>query len=246
VPAGGERPEVGQCLETVRATLVDCARPHDAEVLSVVQLPDTVPTTVPSSLPDERTMTSIALPICRSAMGEYLGSQDADATNIMAWAFWPNDQGWSRGDRWLLCTLAEVGPNGQPRTRTGSLRGALTGNGVYGFQVCSLGSPSQDAEIQKTACDTPHLGEALPGVINLGRSIDPLPAADTINDIAGRECGARLTDYLGAPNPAVRPAWRIPNADSWQRGYTNIVCYAEPAQPVSVRLRGLGSAPLPS
>jgi Septum formation len=238
----GQRPVPGQCFDTARATLVDCVRPHDAEVLSVRQLPGGLPSTRPS----DEVMNTVAMPACRAGMAEYLGSGDADATNIVAWAFWPDDAGWAKGERWLLCALAEVGTNDRPTRRTGSLRGALTGSGVYQFQICSLGSPTRDDQIQKTACDTPHLGEALPGVINVGTSADPIPEPNTLNAIGQQQCGQRLADYLGAPaNPQVRAAWRIPNPESWARGYTTIVCYAEPTQPVSVRLRGLGTAPLP-
>lgn len=241
--AGGQRAEVGQCLDTARATVVNCVRPHDAEVIKVSQLPGDLPQT----LPDEATITGIALPICRAEMTGYLGSPDSDATNVMAWALWPTEQGWAGGERWLLCTLAEVGSGDEPKMRTGSLRGALAGDGIYRFQTCSAGSPSKDEQLRKTPCHNEHLGEALPGVISVGGPADALPQPDTINEIAQRECGSRLSTYLGTvTNPEVRPAWRIPNADAWARGYTNVVCYAEPVRAVTVRLRDLGASPLPT
>jgi hypothetical protein len=238
----GRQAVVGQCLDTARATIVDCVRPHDAEVISIGRLPENPPAPVT----DEPAITAFSLPICRAALAGYLGSPDADATNVLAWALWPSEQGWAKGERWLLCTVAEVGAGDQPKMRTGSLRGALAGDGIYQFQTCSLGSPSRDSQLNKTACDNEHLGEALPGVIGVGAATDPMPAPDTINALAQRQCGERLAAYLGAPaNPEVRPAWRIPNPQSWTSGYTNIVCYAEPIRPVTVRLRALGAAPLP-
>ena len=241
--AGGLRAETGQCLDTSRATVVNCVRPHDAEVIKV----DRLPADLPPTLPDEPTITGIAMPVCRAGMTGYLGSTDADATNLMAWALWPTEQGWTNGERWLLCTVAEVGSGDAPRMRTGSLRGALAGDGFYRFQTCSAGSPSKDEQLRKTPCHNEHLGEALPGVISVGGPADALPQPDTINEIAQRECGSRLVPYLGTVvNLEVRPAWRIPNSDAWARGYTNVVCYAEPVRTVTVRLRDLGASPLPT
>jgi hypothetical protein len=108
-----------------------------------------------------------------------------------------------------------------------------------------VSSPAKDARIRRGPCDAPHLGEALPGVISLGKPGDPMPPTDTINRIAQQRCPVMLTEYLSASTPEVLPAWRIPNSESWARGYTNLVCYAEAVRPVKVRLRKLGQATLP-
>lgn len=235
---GEHPPSPGQCLDTGNAMVVDCGDPHDAEVINAGKLAAT-------SMPDEATAATMTMPICRARLVEYLGSPDVDATNLVAMPLWPNDQQWAKGERWLLCTVAEVGPDEKPVQRTGSLEGVLQNADNFRFQTCSVSSPSRDARIRRGACDEPHVGEALPGVISLGKSGDPMPPTDSINTIAQRRCPGVLAKYLGASTQEVLPAWRIPNSESWARGYTNLVCYAEAVRPVQVRLRNLGPARLP-
>ncbi|TCO64761.1 putative regulator of septum formation [Actinocrispum wychmicini] len=232
-------PSPGQCLDTGHAAVVACTEPHDAEVINVGKLTAT-------SMPDETTASTMTMPVCRDHMTDYLGGPDADSTNLVAMPLWPNDEEWRQGQRWLLCTVAEVGMDEKPLTRTGSLEGALRGGDQLRFQTCSVSSPSRDARLQRGRCDAPHLGEALPGVIRLGDSAGPMPSSDAVTKLAQQRCPVILRRYLGGQTQEVLPAWRVPNAESWSRGYTNIVCYAEAIRPVSVRLRNLGPLKLPS
>lgn len=235
---GENPPAPGQCLDTGNAVVVDCGDPHDAEVISSGKLAAT-------TMPDEATAATMTMPICRAKLAEYLGGPDADATNLVAMPLWPNEQQWAKGERWLLCTVAEVGADEKPVQRTGSLEGALQNADSLRFQTCAVSSPSRDAKIRRGPCDEPHLGEALPGVISLGKPGDPMPPTEVINRIAQERCPGVLAGYLGASTQEVLPAWRLPNAESWARGYTNLVCYAEAVRPVRVRLRNLGQAVLP-
>jgi hypothetical protein len=232
-------PAPGQCLDTAHAAVIPCAEPHDAEVISVGKLTAT-------SMPDEATAGSMTMPVCRDKLTDYLGGPNADATNLVAMPLWPNDQQWKQGERWLLCTAAEVGMDEKPLARTGSLAGVLRTGDQYRFQTCSVSSPSRDPRLLRGPCDGPHLGEALPDVISLGSAANPMPASDTINKLAQQKCPVLLRTYLGGQTQEVLPAWRVPNSESWSRGYTNIVCYAEAVRPVRVRLRNLGQAKLPS
>jgi hypothetical protein len=83
-------------------------------------------------------------------------------------------------------------------------------------------------------------------VISLGKPGSPMPGTDAMNKIAGEKCPGLVTKYLGGDSKEVSAAWRLPNAESWARGYTNLVCYAEASRPVRVRLRNLGQGSLPS
>jgi predicted kinase len=231
-------PKAGQCLDTGNAVVVDCGAPHDAEVINSGKLAAT-------TMPDEATAATMTMPLCRDKLAEYLGGPDADATNLVAMPLWPNQQQWADGERWLLCTVAEVGADEKPVRRTGSLEGALNSNDNTRFQACTASSPSREAKIRRAPCDEPHLGEALPTVISLGKAGEPMPPTETINRIAQERCPGMLSQYVGADNKEVLPAWRLPNAESWARGYTNLVCYAEAVRPVRVRLRNLGPATLP-
>jgi hypothetical protein len=74
-----------------------------------------------------------------------------------------------------------------------------------------------------------------------------MPSSESINKLALLHCPAVLRKYINGQSQEVLPAWRVPNSESWSRGYTNIVCYAEAIRPVKVRLRNLGDkATLPS
>jgi len=232
-------PSPGQCLDTVHSTVITCAEPHDAEVISVGKLTAT-------SMPDEATAGTMTMPVCRDKLNDYLGGPDADATNLVAMPLWPNDQEWKRGERWLLCTAAEVGMDEKPLVRTGSLAGVLRAGDQLRFQTCSVTSPSRDSQLRRGPCDAPHLGEALAGVISLGSATSPMPSSDTVNKLAQQKCPELLRTYLGGQSREVLPAWRGPNSESWSRGYTNVVCYAEAIRPVPVRLRNLGIGKLPA
>jgi hypothetical protein len=221
-----------------KATVLDCGQSHDAEVINVGKLTST-------TMPDESTAATMTMPLCRQRLAEYLGGSDVDATNLVALPLWPNDQQWAKGERWLLCTVAEIGADEKPMFRTGSLEGVLRTQDKFRYQTCSVSSPSREVRIQRGPCDAPHLGEALPGVINIGKPGDPMPPTDVINTAAQQRCPVLLNEYLGGKSAEVLPAWRIPNAEAWARGYTNIVCYAEAVRPVRVRLRNLGGAGLP-
>jgi hypothetical protein len=229
----------GQCLDTSRAAVINCNQPHEAEVISIGKLTAT-------TMPNESAATTMTVPICRERLAEYLGGPDADATNLVAMPFWPNDKQWANGERWLLCTVTEVGADENPAPRTGSLEGALQSSDKFRFQTCSVSSPSREPRIRRGPCDAAHLGEAIPGVISIGERGSTMPSTEAINKLAQQRCPGVLTSYLGGQTQDVLPAWRIPNPESWARGYTNIVCYAEAVRPVRVRLRNLGNAPLPS
>jgi hypothetical protein len=235
---GEHPPSPGQCLDTGRAAVIDCGQTHDAEVMSVGKVTST-------SMPDEAGAATLTMPICRERLTEYLGGPDADATNLVAMPLWPNDQQWKAGQRWLLCTVAEVGPDENPVMRAGSLEGAFRSTDQFRFQTCSVSSPSRDARLRRGPCDRAHVGEALPGVIGIARPGSPMPSTESINALALQKCPGLLKSYLNGPSQEVLPAWRIPNSESWARGYTNIVCYAEAVRPVRVRLRNLGPLKLP-
>lgn len=228
-------PKPGQCLDTGNASVVGCAQPHDAEVVNTGKLTGT-------TMPSETTAATLAVPQCRESLAEYLGGPDMDATNLVAMPLWPNQDQWARGERWLLCTVVELGSDGKPLRRTGSLEGELQGNEVYRYLTCSVSPPRA---FRRGPCDGPHLGEAVPGVVNVGRVGGAMPSTDSMNRVAEARCPALVRQYLGGESEEVATTWRLPDADAWARGYTNVVCYAQAARPVRVRLRNLGQGTLP-
>lgn len=236
-------PIVGECIDQQHRT-VACGKPHQGEITLVGDLPDGLP----SAPPDDTTMTKAALPTCRDSLSDYLGGTDADATSLQAWAFWPQSDAWTQGQRWLVCAATQIDSAGNPTMTTGSVKGALGGNGFARFQTCTTSSPSRSQTLTFGSCDAPHLGEAMPAVFPLGRPTDPMPPTEKINQIARDNCSHELATYLGTSSRQdVTYTWRAPDTrQAWAQGYTNLICYAEAARAVSSRLAGIGSGPLPS
>ncbi|GGM57797.1 hypothetical protein GCM10012275_31260 [Longimycelium tulufanense] len=234
-------PGVGTCLRSETFDEVPCESPHEGEVSLNGVLPDGLP-----SEPDDGTMLRAVLPTCRKAAVEYLSSTDADATRLQAWAFWPSARGLADGQSWLVCAVFETGPDEKPATRTGSLRGALAGEGFDEYQQCTAGSPGRDERLVTVPCDQPHLAEAVPGVLSLGAPHDPAPGAEEMTRRAQEHCTAAVEGYLGASRDDVVVSWRMPSPENWAEGYNNVVCYVETTTPLKQRLRGIGTNPLPT
>ncbi|GLZ33139.1 hypothetical protein Lesp02_53270 [Lentzea sp. NBRC 105346] len=235
-------PKVGQCMNSAEFKALDCNSPHEAEVTAMGEISG-----LSKDYPDERDLRRAALPPCREALTEYLGSKDADATRLQVWAFWPNKKGWEDGQRWRLCSVIELAPDEKKVSRTGSVKGVLAASGFGTYQLCSSGSPSRDAKLTLTACDKPHVGEAVPGVVALGKNTDPAPSQEDINKMAEEKCTKAVTDYVGSSKRTdVSVAWRTFGSQAWSEGWTNAICYAETSRAFTGRLWGLGDKPLPN
>lgn len=232
----------GQCLTAVNLSTVDCGQPHDAEVTAVGEL-----TGLPAEYPQERDLRRAALPPCRAALAEYVGSQDADATRLQVRAFWPNKEDWATGKRWRVCAVVELTPDAQLVTRTGSVKGLLGAAGFATFQLCSIGSPSGEQRLVLTSCTEKHLAEAVPGVLPLGKPTDPAPSAEQIDAAAKEHCTKAVAAYLGSGDRTdVFPVWRTFGSQGWSEGFTNSICYAEATRPFTGRLWGIGANALPN
>ncbi|MEV4483819.1 septum formation family protein [Micromonospora coxensis] len=108
---------------------VDCARPHRAETLHVGTLTGAHarPATPPASGSAARRAAHTE---CDRAVHRALGG-DWRAGRLDLVVVLPSPEAWTGGARWFRCDLSEVrgldAPGAVPRT--GSLRGALTGDG---------------------------------------------------------------------------------------------------------------------
>ncbi|MDQ2582969.1 septum formation family protein [Saccharothrix yanglingensis] len=239
-PTVDELPEPGQCT-TTGVEVLDCAQRHDAEVTEVGELPE-----LGSAYPDDRDLRRAVLPPCRAALTAYLGSADHDATRLQAHAFWPSRDGWARGDRWRVCAVVELAPDGSRAPRTGSARDLLKAAGFSTVQLCAAASPGVDRDAAITGCDQPHRAEAVPGVLSLGAPGDPAPSLEQVNAKAADHCARAVRSYVGADRPDVFASWRAFGSQAWSEGFTSAVCYAEATRPFTGRLWGLGSNPMPA
>ncbi|MEU5690683.1 septum formation family protein [Actinosynnema sp. NPDC020468] len=238
-PVRDELPQAGRCTDDGLA-VVDCAAPHEAEVVGVGGLDG-----MSGGLPTDVDLRKAALPGCRTAVTSYLGSPDHDATRLQARVFWPSRDGWARGDRWVLCTVVEVRPDGVVVKRSGSAKDLLKAAGFPTVQLCAEGSPAKDDSLKPTTCDRTHLAEAVPGVVGLGVVTDPVPSKDEVDTIVKSRCATAVRGYLNADRPDVIASWRTFGEQGWAEGFTTAVCYAEASRPFTGTLWGIGTKPLP-
>jgi hypothetical protein len=107
----GLRP--GQCVDigsdALKATVLSCARPHDAEVFAVYSLPAT-------AWPGASTVELDAGDGCASRFDSYIDPQLAGASLTQQYVY-PNHAAWRAGERTVVCEVSPV--NGQ---LTGSVR----------------------------------------------------------------------------------------------------------------------------
>ncbi len=241
---GGTPPglaEAGDCVSTDATTVVDCAGPHTVEIVDTGTLDGADGATPPA----EQAVYRAALPGCRAAVADFLGSADYDVTTLGAWLFWADADRWDQGQRWYRCGVVQVNADGEPRTRQGSLHRALTGDdGLDEFRLCSRERPA-DERPRTAPCDGPHRSEAV-AAIPLGTPDGALPDVEKINALGRQECGQAVREYLGADRDDIGAAWRWPREASWRQGFTNLLCFAETEQPVDTLLSDLGTEPLPT
>ncbi|PSL55242.1 putative regulator of septum formation [Saccharothrix carnea] len=239
-PTADQLPKAGQCTDTGLEVL-DCKTGHEAEVTEVGELDG-----LGGEYPGDRDLRRAALPACRAALTAYLGSADHDATRLRAHAFWPSRDGWAKGDRWRVCTVVELKPDGTRVRRETSAKDLLKAAGFGTVQLCATTSPGEAKDPGITTCDQPHKAEAVPGVLALGSPQDPAPSLEQVNAKAAEHCARAVTNYVGAPREDVFASWRAFGSQAWSEGYTSAICYAEATRPFSGRLWGLGRNPLPA
>ncbi|WP_275423807.1 septum formation family protein [Virgisporangium ochraceum] len=221
--AGPYRP--GACVETGTGA-VTCDRPHHFEIMASGDLPADLRAAYPPPVGPLR-------PGCTVALTRYLGSVDAEASRLEALIMFPTRDGWTAGERWYACLVADRGPDSGWVHRTGNLGGALVG-GLGAFQRCLVGEPITDPE-GVVDCDQPHRSEAVPGVLVLGGPTDPPPPdfQRLLIDRVLPHCDAAVATYLGGGRPGVRSGGLGPLAGNWAAGVRTAVCYAVADTPTS-------------
>ncbi|WP_158879534.1 septum formation family protein [Amycolatopsis anabasis] len=235
-------PQAGQCVRDTGIAPLPCTEPHTIEITAV----GTLAAGPGAAYPEPAAVLRAELPGCYAVLPGYLGSAEFPATSLDAWLGWPTREQWDQGQRWRLCGVSDLGLDGKAAPRTGSLRGALSGDGMFRFQLCSSAKASGPA-LRRVPCDTPHVAESVPGVLSLGAPGGAPPSADAVNQLGQPHCKPRVDGYLGIPDGRVEVfyAWRWPGAEQYANGNTYLVCFAETQVPVNRPLRGIGTGPLP-
>lgn len=241
-PVKTKLPEPGQCTLAGTVTPLSCTESHNVEITKTGELG----AGFGPEYPDSATVLKAGMPSCYAALPGYLGSPDFAASTLDAWLGWPTREQWTKGNRWSLCGVSELGMDGKALSRTAPLKGAPAGDGFYAFQVCSSVKPA-GPELSRVSCATPHVGESVPGVLSLGEPGRPMPSPDAVNRLGQPHCKPNVDAYLGIPDgrPDVFYAWRWASEVQYRNGNTYLVCFAETQTPVLRPLRGIRADPLP-
>lgn len=229
----------GQCVAGSDPSPVDCDRPHTVEIT----LAGTFGGAMPEEPPSREHVFEAVFPACRTQAAAYLGDDRYDMTTLAAWLLWAGPEDWRQGARWYRCGVAQLGPDGDAVSRTGSVRGVLAGAGLDAYRFCAV-EPASEELPRPIACDQPHRSEAV-AVLPMGKPDEPLPSDKEFAAAARDGCRRALRDYVGVSRDDVFVSWRWPDEVNWRHGFNNLTCFAETHEPVTRTLKGLKSAPLP-
>ena len=229
----------GECVNGNEPTPVDCEEPHTVEITAS----GTFGGALADGPPNRDEIFETVFPSCREEAARYLGSDEYDLTTLSAWLLWAGEDAWARGERWYRCGVAELDDTNEAKQRTGSVRGALKGDGVHEYRFCSLPAPSKQPPVP-TPCDQPHRAEAV-AVVSMGEPTDPLPSEEEFVAAATRECEKAVVEYRGTKRRDVSVTWRWPDEVAWKRGFNNFTCYAQTDEPITGTLRDIEADPLP-
>jgi len=114
---------VGDCFDvpTVQIEIKDvqhhpCAEAHTGEVFAVV----TDPAAAGAPVPTTEEISSFYGPACLPLLTTYIGEDALTQKTLDFGAFYPNDDGWNKGDRGITCYLYRVDSG----TMTATMKGA--------------------------------------------------------------------------------------------------------------------------
>ena len=118
--------EVGDCLNDAEAgetvsdvPVVDCAEPHDSEAFKSIIMDD-------GDFPGQAAIDTASEEGCVTAFAEFAGISYEESTLGVSWYF-PTEDGWSNGDREILCLVYSINEDGTAAVPT---TGCLAGAGI--------------------------------------------------------------------------------------------------------------------
>jgi hypothetical protein len=222
---------------------VDCGTAHTAEVFQVGQVNRELAAQARQGAGDEakvaqRLMYGQARSACIGVADTYLGGRWRTA-RVQVVASWIKPQQTGH----FGCAVIEVADPAGTRfvPRTGSLRGALGGDGLSIGCVAGTG-----ADLAYAPCDQPHEGQYT------GTYIITPPGApfdgEKVRAAAESGCAEVARKYIGADRADLRIGYVGPTSSSdWLGSDQTFACYSlsTGAEKLRGSLKGLGSAPLP-
>ncbi|MER7003113.1 septum formation family protein [Dactylosporangium sp. NPDC000555] len=170
---------------------------------------------------------------CATEAEQFLGGDYHDG-RLELLVLVPSSTQWASGARYLRCDLAEVVSDGdKPVNRTGSLKGALTGDKPLAL-TCAIEVYDTDGktwlDYTPTACTNSHNMEYVGTYTSTDR---PFPSnADERKSAIRPGCEALGAKYLGVTTSQLTSHqqvgigfWMV-DEESWKRGNRSARCYA--------------------
>ncbi|WP_232533890.1 septum formation family protein [Plantactinospora sp. KBS50] len=212
-------------------TPVDCTSSHRFETVHVGTFTGAVADRAKPPAQGSADLRS-AFNACDGKASDYVGAQWRSARLWLGVAI-PSAPAWGSGARWYRCDLVEVSEisdeEGEPVTRTASLKGALTGDSPLLLRcfVVQLDAQGGVFAVKPTDCKAKHNAEYV-GVWSSPAASFPAKDRDWLPFYGG--CRAAVGRYVGVPVdgmlqyrtgvltlPAPRP--------DWQAGNHGVRCY---------------------
>ncbi|MEH0938415.1 septum formation family protein [Micromonospora psammae] len=228
---------------------VDCAGPHRAETLHVGTL--TGAAAAGAAPPPVGSAGMLAARgECDREIRRAVGGDWRSARLGLAVVF-PSPPAWTGGARWFRCDLTEIRSIDEPgaRTRTGSLRGALTGDTDLRLRCFNPKVRGDDVEAMVPAsCAARHHAEFV-GVWQAPElSWSELARGGTR---VHRGCAALVARYTGVPNDGnlrfrAGSIFYHPLEREWRSGNRGVQCFVWVADRTLTRsVKGVGPKGLP-
>jgi hypothetical protein len=247
----------GYTLAFLPGTSVDCAQPHLSETYHIGTFPpggETEPTIVPVVGSNR---FRYAYDECVDRAAQFLGA-DHYESRLAVVPVLPAERQWAGMARWFRCELMEVAALDRTvATRTGSLRGALSGTDGVGaagplLPTCAdttlNETGNQATAVLFTSCEGPHDVE-LTGAYLLaegdypGGAVVGASTLDGCKRVSAAYVGISADDVLRPGTPVVAFASDLTELQ-WSVGVRWAWCfYGSDLQPRTGSVKGLGTVP---
>ncbi|WP_169813965.1 septum formation family protein [Actinomadura kijaniata] len=217
-PAG---PKVGDCLDFpsgrpifIDARVVDCARPHEAELLATYAMPA-------GPYPGGARLAGLGRDECQRQFRRRFGSEQPIPGGQVV-ALYPMQFAWEEGDRTMRCAAATaVGA-----TVTGSIAGRAVQARLWTeLKVgdCFRTLANVGSSVRLADCGEPHDGQVTRVVPFSGSSY---PGERTVRRIADAECSRHNSAVARRAGTPVKGWYTFPGQSNWEyQGERTSVCY---------------------
>ncbi|WP_436631516.1 septum formation family protein [Actinomadura kijaniata] len=217
-PAG---PKVGDCLDFpsgrpvfIDARVVDCARPHEAELLVTYDMPA-------GPYSNGARLAYLGREECQRRFRERFGSE-TPFPGGEAVVLYPMQVAWEGGDRTMRCAAATA----MGSTVTGSIAGRAVQARLWTeLKVgdCFHTLANAGSSVRLADCGEPHDGQVTRIVPFSGSSY---PGKRTVQRIAAAECSLHNSVVARRAGTPVKGWYTFPGQSNWEyQGERTSVCY---------------------